>query len=101
MYRKRKPPKERVACGKRFRTASDTSAAESMLLLSSATHDKGRYDHAVDGLPAVCKESHASSSLCDATTLQDPGCEESLTVEGQDKEILKEATNSATQVRKL
>ncbi|CAB4037576.1 zinc finger 554-like isoform X1 [Paramuricea clavata] len=71
---------------KRFRTANDRLAAESMLLLSSAKSD------AVDALLSlcdarldrdICKNSDASSSLCDAR-LQDPSCEESLTDEGQD-----------------
>ncbi|CAB4043638.1 hypothetical protein AC249_AIPGENE23928, partial [Paramuricea clavata] len=86
--RKRKAPTERFAHGKRFRTATDRLAAESMLLLSSATSD------AVDALLSlcdarqdsdICKNSDASSSLCDAR-LQDPSCEESLTDEGQDRD---------------
>ena len=80
----------------------DRLAAESMLLLSSAK------SAAVDALLSlcdarldrdICKNSDASSYLCDAR-LQDPSCEESLTDEGQDREI-KGPTNCATQVSTL
>lgn len=42
MSRKRKPPTIRKACGKRFRTAEDKSAAESLSSLSSATPAIGK-----------------------------------------------------------
>lgn len=42
MSRKRKPPSTRKACGKRFRTAQDKSAAESLFSLSSATPVVGK-----------------------------------------------------------
>ena len=42
MSRKRKPPSTRKACDKRFRTAHDKSAAESLFSLSSATPAVGK-----------------------------------------------------------
>jgi hypothetical protein len=60
-----------------------------MLLLSSAKQDRGRCD-AVDDIPV----SDSLSTLCDTTDLQNPGCEESLMIEGQDKEVVEQSMNT-------